>query len=256
MSIKLVNEVREKQPLIHNLTNQVVMNFSANGLLAFGGSPIMAMAEEEAWDIAQLSDGVLINIGTLTEPHLRAMILAGKAANEKGIPVVIDPVGVGATSFRAKAFEQIVSEVQPTAIKGNTGELAHIIGVSVATKGVDSIGEGDNETIAMQVAEKYNTLAIVTGEVDTISYGQEVVKNETGHDLLAKVTGSGCLLGSILTACLSTSGTRFDQAHAATRFYGLAAEKAARLTSVNGPGTFAARFIDALAMDLTQLEER
>ncbi|WP_431802671.1 hydroxyethylthiazole kinase [Halobacillus andaensis] len=255
MTVKLVNEVREKKPLIHNLTNQVVMNFSANGLLAFGGSPIMAMAEEDAADIAQLSNGVLINIGTLTEPHLRAMIIAGKAANEKDIPVVIDPVGVAATSYRTEAFNRIINEVHPAAIKGNAGEMAHLVGINLETKGVDSVGQGDPQMIAKKVASAFNTIAIVTGAVDVISDGEEVVTNEAGHEWLAKVTGSGCLLGSILTACLSTSGSRLDQAYAAVRFYGLAAEKAARHTNVNGPGTFAVRFIDALAMDLTKLEE-
>ncbi|MCP3030913.1 hydroxyethylthiazole kinase [Halobacillus sp. A1] len=254
MAIKLVNEVRETKPLIHNLTNEVVMNFSANGLLAFGGSPIMAMAEEDAADIAQLSDGVLINIGTLTEPHLRAMILAGKAANQKGVPVVIDPVGVAATSYRTEAFQRIIDEVQPTAIKGNAGEMAHLVGITLETKGVDSVGEGDSEEIAKKVAEKYNTIALVTGETDVISDGQEIMTNQAGHEWLGKVTGSGCLLGSILAACLSTSGTRLEQTLAAARFYGLAAERASRHTNVNGPGTFAACFIDALAMDITKLE--
>ncbi|GGF19843.1 hydroxyethylthiazole kinase [Halobacillus andaensis] len=255
MAIKLVNEVREKKPLIHNLTNEVVMNFSANGLLAFGGSPIMAVAEEDSADIAKISNGVLINIGTLTEPHLRAMILAGKAANENGVPVVIDPVGVAATAYRTEAFERIVSEVQPTAIKGNVGEMAHLVGISLETKGVDSIGEGDPQEIAREVAAKYTTIAIVTGEVDVVSDGEEIMTNEAGHEWLAKVTGSGCLLGSIVAACLSTSGTPLEQAYAAVRFYGLAAEKASRHTNVNGPGTFAVRFIDALSMDLTKLEE-
>ncbi|MCP3027316.1 hydroxyethylthiazole kinase [Halobacillus sp. A5] len=255
MTIKLVNEVREKKPLIHNLTNEVVMNFSANGLLSFGASPIMAMAEEDAADIAKLSNGILINIGTLTEPHLRAMILAGKAANEQGVPVVIDPVGVAATPYRTEAFNRIIKEVQPAAIKGNAGEMAHLIGVSLETKGVDSVGKGDTKSIARQVASRFNTIAVVTGEVDVISDGEEAVTNETGHEWMGKVTGSGCLLGSILAACLTTTGTRLEQACAAVRFYGLAAEKAARHTSVNGPGTFAARFIDALAMDLTKLEE-
>ncbi|WP_082232335.1 hydroxyethylthiazole kinase [Halobacillus massiliensis] len=255
MTIKLVNEVRENKPLIHNLTNQVVMNFSANGLLAFGGSPIMAMAVEDAADIARLSDGVLINIGTLTEQHLQAMILAGKAANEKGIPVVIDPVGVGASEFRTEAFKRIINEVKPAAIKGNLGEMAHIIGVSVETKGVDSVGEGNEEEVAKKVSEQFDTLALITGKTDVISDGSEVIRNETGHEWLGRITGSGCLLGSILAACLSTSGSPLDQAHAAVRFYGLAAEKAARHRNVNGPGTFAARFIDALSMDLTKVEE-
>ncbi|WP_163527700.1 hydroxyethylthiazole kinase [Halobacillus ihumii] len=254
MAVNVISNVRMKQPLIHNLTNQVVMNFSANGLLAFGGSPIMAMAKEDAADIANLSDGVLINMGTLTEPQIQAMILAGKAANEKGIPVVIDPVGVAATPFRTQAFNRIIAEVEPAAIKGNAGELAHIVGISLETKGVDSVDSGNPEEIAVKVANEFKSLAIVTGEVDVISDGEETISNETGHSLLSKVTGAGCLLGSIVTACLSTNGTPLQQAYTTVKFYGLAAEWAASKSSVVGPGTFAAHFIDALALELSQLE--
>ncbi|MFD2923680.1 hydroxyethylthiazole kinase [Halobacillus naozhouensis] len=255
MAVNVVSNVRNKQPLIHHLTNQVVMNFSANGLLAFGGSPIMAMAMEDAADMANLSDGVLINMGTLTVPQVQSMILAGKAANKKGIPVVIDPVGVAATPFRTKAFDQIVAEVQPAAIKGNAGELSHLIGIPLKTKGVDSIDSGNPEEIAVKVAQEFDTLAIVTGEVDVISNGEETVFNETGDALLSKVTGAGCLLGSIVTACLSTDGTPLQQAYAAVKFYGLAAEWAASRPGVEGSGTFAACFIDALAMEVSQLED-
>ncbi|UOQ95360.1 hydroxyethylthiazole kinase [Halobacillus shinanisalinarum] len=255
MALDIVSEVREKQPLIHNLTNQVVMNFSANGLLAFGGSPIMAMAKEDAADIANVSDGVLINMGTLTEGQVQAMILAGKAANEKGIPVVIDPVGVAATTFRTEAFQRIAAEVQPTAIKGNAGELAHLVGMPLETKGVDSVDSDNADEIARKVADKFDTIAIVTGKVDVISDGEEMISNQTGHAWLSQVTGAGCLLGSIVTACLSTTGTPLKQAYTAVKFYGLAAEKAASQPGVNGPGTFAAHFIDALTMNLSQLED-
>ena len=246
---EIINLVRKQNPLIHNLTNSVVMNFSANGLLAFGASPIMANAPEDAADVAALSNGVLINIGTLTDSQVTAMIEAGKAANQKGIPVVIDPVGVAATNFRTEAFNRIIEKVKPTAIKGNAGELAHLVGISVETKGVDSVGEGNVEEIARKVAGNYQTISILTGPTDVISDGESVFYNESGHPLLSKVTGSGCLLGSIVTACLSVPGEPLEKALAAVKFYGQAAEKAASSQHVYGPGTFLPHFIDALSVE-------
>ncbi|WP_028784341.1 hydroxyethylthiazole kinase [Thalassobacillus devorans] len=252
--MNVIDEVRHHTPLIHHLTNQVVMNFTANGLLAFGGAPVMAKAEEEAMAMASHADGVLLNIGTVNEAEVPAMIQAGKAANEQGIPVVLDPVGVAATPFRTRVVEQILREVSITAIKGNAAELANLVDISWEMKGVESRGEGDVEEVAEGVARQYNTLAVVTGATDVISSGNLLVKNETGHPLLAKVTGAGCLLGSILTACLTTEGIAEMQALAAVEFYGLAAEYAASDPAVTGSGTFVPKFIDALSFDSSQLQ--
>src|SRR5690625_2385351 len=125
MKQEIINKIRRDNPLIHHLTNQVVMNFTANGLLAFGGSPVMAKSEKEARQIATAADGVLINIGTLTEQELPAMIAAGKAANHQGIPVVLDPVGVSATPFRSESVQKILNQVAITAIKGNSRSEEH-----------------------------------------------------------------------------------------------------------------------------------
>lgn len=256
MNPAVIQSIRENTPLIHHLTNQVVMNFTANGLLAFGGAPIMAKSETEANDMASISDGVLINIGTITEADIPAMILAGKAANEKGIPVVLDPVGVAATPFRTNVVKRILTEVQPTAIKGNAGELAHLAEIPWQTKGVESIGDGNTKEIAQKVAKMYNTTAIVTGKVDTICTGNQIIQNESGHHFLTKITGAGCLLGSIVTACLTTEHSTFEQALTAVHFYGLAAEYAASRPEVHGSGTFLPNFIDALSFEPEDLERR
>ncbi|OZU88884.1 hydroxyethylthiazole kinase [Virgibacillus indicus] len=256
MNSIIINDVRKRSPLIHHLTNQVVMNFTANGLLSFGGTPIMAKAEEEASDMASIADGVLINIGTLKPSELRAMILAGKAANKKGIPVVLDPVGVAATSFRTSAVKEILNEVELTVIKGNAGELAQLVQIPWETKGVESIGDGNAEEIAVKVAKTYQTAAIVTGKTDVICSGETISLNDTGHALLTKITGAGCLLGSILTACLTTKHSIEKQALAAVEFYGLAAEYAASQKEVFGPGSFLPRFIDALSLEIDVFERR
>lgn len=256
MNPLIIKKVREKSPLIHHLTNQVVMNFTANGLLSFGGSPVMAKAEVEARDMASIASGVLINIGTLTSTDLPAMITAGKTANERNIPVVLDPVGVAATVFRETSVKQILKEVKPTVIKGNAGELAHLVHIPWKTKGVDSLGDGDVEAIARKVAEMYDTAAVITGETDIICTEKSLIQNDTGHPILSKITGSGCLLGSILTACLTTDDAMEEQIEAAVHFYGRAAEYAATRPGVNGTGTFIPQFLDALSFEFEQLKRR
>lgn len=256
MNQTILNKIRKANPLIHHLTNQVVMNFTANGLLSFGGSPIMAKAEEEAHHMASISNGVLINIGTLSAADLQAMIIAGKAANERGIPVVLDPVGVAATPFRTAAVNQLLKEIRFTAIKGNAGEMAHLVQIPWETKGVESLGDGNLEEIARQVAETYQTTAIITGKIDVICKEEHILENHTGHPLLTKITGAGCLLGSILTACLTTDDSIENQALTAVNFYGLAAEYAASHPNQSGTGMFVPHFIDALSLTFDVLERK
>ncbi|CDQ41116.1 hydroxyethylthiazole kinase [Virgibacillus salexigens] len=254
MKDSIIQEVKATTPLIHNLTNEVVMNFSANGLLAFGGAPVMAKAKEEVEEMAAAADGVLINIGTTSLTELEAMKLAGKAANKKGIPVVLDPVGVGATSFRQDGVRQLLQAVSFTAIKGNAGEMAQLVDIPWETKGVESVGDGNVEEIAAKVAKLYQTTAIITGKTDVICSNEKMIHNTTGHAWLEKITGAGCLLGSILTACLTTNYSIEEQALTAVQFYGLAAEHAAAQSYVYGPGSFLPAFIDALSLKSEQLE--
>lgn len=254
MKYHIIDEVREKTPLIHHLTNQVVMNFTANGVYAFGAAPIMAKAEEEVFEMASHADGVLLNIGTLLKSDIQSMVLAGKAANQKGIPVVFDPVGVAATPFRSDAVKTILKEVQPTIIKGNAGELAYLVDIPLETKGVESVGDGNTEEIASKVASTFHTTAVLTGKEDIISDGIDVIKNNSGHSILTKVTGTGCLLGSIIAACLTTNGQPMEQAYTATQFYGLAAEFAVSRENVKGSGTFIPQFLDALSTEPEHLE--
>lgn len=243
----VIDRVRNKRPLIHHLTNQVVMNFTANGLLAFGASPIMAKEVTEVEEIAALADGVLINIGTLLERDIEALLLAGKTANEHDIPVVLDPVGVAATRFRLQAVKQLTEAITFTAMKGNAGEMATLVDIPWQTKGVESIDDDLEklEEIAWQVAQTYQTIAVVTGETDVVSDGKQVYVNKHGHPLLTKITGAGCLLGSILTASLSVADDTVFAAYEAITYYGKAAERAA--SKANGPGSFQVYFLDELS---------
>ncbi|WP_281974411.1 hydroxyethylthiazole kinase [Halobacillus litoralis] len=255
MAVNVIRQVRESRPLIHNMTNAVVMNFTANGLLAFGGTPIMSHAMEDAPDVARQSSGLLLNIGTLTEDQVQAMISAGQIANDQGIPVVFDPVGAGATPYRSEVCKRILKHVRPTVIKGNSGELAHLVGIDVETKGVDSVGEADEETIVRKLEEKYRTSVLCTGAVDVLCIEGEIYKNHTGHPVLTQVTGAGCLLGSLLTAALTVEASSMEKGLAVLEHYGKAAERAANQPGVHGPGTFIPHFIDALSFDPEELRK-
>ncbi|MFD1065105.1 hydroxyethylthiazole kinase [Oceanobacillus locisalsi] len=253
MNPDIIQQARNNTPLVHHLTNQVVVNFSANGLLAFGGSPVMAKEMTEVADMAKASDAVVLNIGTVLESEVPAMIAAGKVANQKGIPVVLDPVGVAATPFRQEVIERILKDVRPTVIKGNTGEIASLVDTDIQMRGVDSVGAGNVDDIAEQAGKKWNTAIVITGKTDVIYTDQQLIYNQTGHPLLANITGSGCLLGSVIAACLTTSYPVSEQLHAALCFYGLAAERAAEQPDVKGSGTFLPNFIDALSCAPKQL---
>ncbi|WP_186580690.1 hydroxyethylthiazole kinase [Aquibacillus kalidii] len=241
---RMIDQVRDKQPLVHNITNQVVINFTANGLYALGAAPVMANAVEEAADMASNADALLLNIGTLTSAQVEAMILAGKAANQKGIPVVLDPVGVGATHFRSRAAEKILKEVKVSFIRGNAGEVGHLAGLTSQMRGVDASGESDNKLVAHQAVKTLGVPVIVTGKQDVITDGKTTYVISNGHFLLTKVTGAGCLLSSVVAAFLANSDNYLDAAASAVGFYGVAAEIAAQHT--NAPGSFQVAFLDSL----------
>lgn len=251
---KIIQSVREKNPLIHHLINEVVMNFVANGTLAFGASPVMAKAVEEAADMAKNADAVYLNIGTVKKEDIPAMIAAGNTGNEKGIPVLLDPVGVAATPFRVEAVAQILEDVKPDVIKGNASEIAYLAGIVWEIKGVDSVGNGNVEEAAKIVAEKFDTAVVVTGKTDVIYADGEIQKNSFGHPYLTQVTGGGCLLGSIIASCLTSVAPLKSQLKTAVEFYGRAAEYAAAQPHVKGPGTFMSTFVDALSLDVAMIK--
>ena len=246
ISENLLTKIRQEQPLIHCITNIVVANFQANGLLALGASPVMADAIEEAADIAAVSSATVLNIGTLKQDTVEAIILAGKSAAKHGIPVVLDPVGVGATAFRKQSVSRILKEVDVTLIRCNAGEIAAIAGVQWAAKGVDA-GEGDAdiETIAKQVAQQYNCLVAVSGTVDIVTDGHKSLHITGGHPLMTRVTGVGCLLSSVTGAFLAVANEKpLETVAIALSIYKQAGENAAKLAT--GPGDFAVQFLNTL----------
>ncbi|MCP8615853.1 hydroxyethylthiazole kinase [Salirhabdus salicampi] len=245
---KLIQTVRETKPLVHNITNVVVTNFTANGLLALGASPIMAYAKEEVEDIAQISGALVLNIGTLTTEEVEAMIMAGKSANKHNVPVVFDPVGAGATPYRTEVAQRILKEVNVSILRGNVSEVAVIAGEDVMTKGVDAAEGGNAIEIGKSVASLFECTVVITGEEDVIVDDQciNVVKN--GTPILTKVTGTGCLLSSVIGAFAAVEKDFVKAATAATALYGIAAEKAEENESTNGPGSFQLAFLDQLSL--------
>ena len=202
-----IKQIRNKKPLVHCITNYVVANFTANGLLAIGASPVMADEVTEVEEMVAISNALLINIGTINTRTKEAMLIAGKRANELGIPVVLDPVGVGATSFRQQVVKELLENVRFDLLRCNAGELATIAGISWQAKGVDSgEGEMDVAVVAKHEAKKWNCLVVVTGASDYITDGENEFWVAGGHEQMTEVTGTGCLLSAICTAVLSLEG--------------------------------------------------
>ena len=252
----LITKVREISPLVHNITNNVVTNFTANGLLAAGASPVMAYAREEVADMAQIADALVLNIGTLTKDVVEAMLLAGKAANELEIPVILDPVGAGATPYRTNTARRLLKEVDVQFLRGNAAEIANVAGKKWAIKGVDATeGFGNRESLAMKTATMFGCTVIVTGEVDAISDGIRTIQLANGHPIQTKVTGTGCLLSSLLGAFAAVETDPLLAAYGALAFYGIASETAAEIVG-NRPGSFQIELLNQLAL-LTpaQIEE-
>jgi len=240
-----LTRVRKESPLVHNMTNVVVTNFVANGLLAIGASPVMAYAKEEVADMVRLARALVLNIGTLNETDVEAMLIAGKAANEANIPVVFDPVGAGATAYRTETARRILNEVNISILRGNASEIASVAGEQVRTKGVDAGDvQGDLMHVAKKVARMFHCVVVVTGKNDIVTDGEHVTIVSNGDAMLTKVTGAGCLLSAVLGAFASVGENILESSVAALAYYGIAAEKAAKQTQA--PGSFQLAFLNAL----------
>jgi hydroxyethylthiazole kinase len=239
--------LRTRKPLVHQITNYVVMNETANATLALGAFPVMAHAREEVEEMVSLAGALVLNIGTLSPHWIDAMIAAGRAANAAGTPVVLDPVGAGATRYRTESTERLLDEVEVTVLRGNVGEVATLVGVAAEVRGVESIGTGDDAAeLAERAAHKLGVVASVTGVVDHVSDGEHSLAVANGHELLASVTGTGCM-SSAITGCFLAAkpAAPLEAAAEALAAFGVAAEDAAR--GARGPGTFHVNLYDALA---------
>jgi len=237
--------LRENKPLIHNITNFVVMNYTANALLAMGASPVMAHAINEVEEMVSFAGALVLNIGTLTDDWVAAMIKAGKKATNLDTPIILDPVGSGATALRTAAAKKIIDQTRISVIRGNASEILSLRDENSKTKGVDSIHSVDEAaaTAAILARELGTTLAI-TGAVDLVTDGRRVVRVANGHRLMGFVTGTGCTATAAIGAFLSVDEDPLTAAATALAFFGVAGEIAAEAAAA--PGSFMIQLLDAL----------
>lgn len=247
----MIAVVRERCPLVHAITNYVTVNDVANSILAIGASPIMSDDISDVEDIVSISQALVINIGTLNERTIRSMIAAGRKANELSIPVVLDPVGAGASGFRNSTTDKLLDAIAFTVIRGNLSEMAYIDGRVSGTKGVDSSmteKDADPAAIAASVSERTGAVAAITGRVDTVARDGRIARISSGCAEMGRITGTGCMLSGIIGGFVGTGEDPFmatSEAIAAMGAAGLIAyEKAGNV----GTGSFRVALIDALSM--------
>jgi hydroxyethylthiazole kinase len=248
--------IRDRAPLVHNITNYVAMNFSANALLAIGASPVMAHAIEEAAEMAGQAMSLVLNIGTPSPRWVAAMIKAGKEARRRKIPVVVDPVGSGATGFRTTTARMLLREVRPTIVRGNASEILSLVRKGAGTKGVDSAAtpcQAQRESSAL--SRRAGCCVSVSGPQDAIFGNGCSAWVRNGHPIMARVTGMGCTATAVTAAFAAVNPSPFFAAVHAMAVMGVAGEIAAE--KCPGPGTFTTAFLDKLySIDISDLSRR
>ncbi|MGZ3595642.1 MAG: hydroxyethylthiazole kinase [Syntrophales bacterium] len=240
-----VKKIKENSPVIHNITNYVVMNNTANALLAIGASPVMAHAEEEVEEMVNIAGALVINIGTLSPHWIRAMLLAVEQAKKMNIPIILDPVGAGATAYRTNTARELIQEAPPAIIRGNASEIMALTEKDAKTKGVESTASSHSTVdIARRLNRTYGSVICVSGETDYIVYGDDVTKVINGHPMMTKVTGMGCIATAICGAFAAVNETFAEATVQAMAVMGMAGEIAVK--DAAGPGMLQVRFLDAL----------
>ena len=240
-----LEEVRRKAPLVHNITNYVVMNLTANALLAVGASPVMAHAPEEVEAMVNIASALVINIGTLSEHWVEAMFKAASQAEKKGIPIIYDPVGAGATPYRTRTIRALIGASAPAIVRGNASEIMAIADDHAKTKGVDSAAATDTALASARcLSEKQNCVVCVSGETDYIIAPKSLTMIKNGHALMPKVTGLGCTASALCGAFAAVNPDYLAATTAAMAVMGIAGEIAA--AKARGPASMQMEFLDAL----------
>jgi hydroxyethylthiazole kinase len=239
------DNMKKKKPLVYHITNAVAISEEAHLALAIGARPVMAFSPEESSDMCGIADSLLLNIGTPSIEELYTMKKALRKANEKGIPVLLDPVGYGATKFRNEVVQDLLNSGSFMVIKGNLGEIASLSGIKNAVSGVDSILKDPNivREIVCDLSKKYGAIIIATGEEDIISDGKVVYKTIGGSKLLSYITGSGCMVGTIITSTIAINNN-IDACISGLLAMKISAEKAE--IGSNGPASFKIKLFDEL----------
>jgi hydroxyethylthiazole kinase len=242
----LLAELRSKRPLVHHITNYVTVNDCANITLCIGAAPVMAEAPEEAGEMVAMADALVLNIGTLTGQLVGVMLEAGRRANECDIPVILDPVGAGATRMRTDASLLLLERLEIAVLKGNAGEIGVLAGAGGKVRGVDSQGSGgDARAIAQAFAEDEGITVVVSGATDIVTDGARVLLVDNGHEMMGRLSGTGCMAASLAGAFAAVSDDYVLSSAAALAAFGLAGEKAAPHAA--GPYSFRTALFDELA---------
>ncbi|MFO8002021.1 MAG: hydroxyethylthiazole kinase [Marinilabilia sp.] len=245
-------QLREQSPLVHNITNYVAMNNTANALLSIGASPVMAHAPEEMEAMAGIASALVLNIGTLSKEWIDGMLIAGKTASNRGIPVVLDPVGAGATPYRTQSCHRIIGECHPSIIRGNASEIMALISSDVKTKGVDSTESSEKALeLAKTLAKETGTVVSISGPKDLITDGNDVISIHNHVPLMPKITGMGCTASSLTGAFAATGDDNMSSAAVAMAIMAVAGEMA--VMAAQGPGSFQMHFLDSL-YNMTDLD--
>jgi hydroxyethylthiazole kinase len=245
---RLLEKVRKTSPLVHNITNFVVMNSSANILLAVGASPVMAHSLDEVEEMTSLANALVLNIGTLDKAWVESMILAAKTANSKNIPVILDPVGAGATKLRTEMTRKILNEADISVLRGNASEIFSLISNEIKTRGVDSslLLNQEMTEAAKKIALQMNCIISISGKEDMITDGTRVFGISNGQPIMTRVTGIGCGLSAVVGAfCACADEELLPAVAGAHGFYGLCGDLA--YETAKGPGSFFVQFIDLLS---------
>ena len=260
----VLENVRKKCPLIHNITNYVTANDCANVVLACGASPIMADEKDEVADITAICAGLNINMGTISKPKIESMLIAGKKANELHHPIVLDPVGVGISKLRRDTAMQFLQEIQFTVIRGNVSEIKKLalgIGTEKGVDAADCITEENMDEIvafAKVFAKETEAIVVLTGAVDIVADGQKAYCIRNGHPMMSSITGTGCQLSAMIAAYISANPENlFIAVVAAVSAMGYAGEIAyARLSELDGNATYRTHIIDAIYNMTTEMLEK
>ena len=253
---KSVEMIRQKAPVVHNITNYVAMNNTANALLALGASPVMAHAQEEVEEMVNISSALVINIGTLSKPWIYSMLKALGQARRNNISIILDPVGAGATTYRTQTARELISRHPPTIIRGNASEIMALSDDKSKTKGVDSAHASDTAiSTAQKLSETCKCVVCVSGQTDYIVQSKQIMKVKNGHPLMTKVTGLGCTASALCGAFAAVEKSSFVATVKAMAVMGIAGEMAA--AQALGPGSLQTHFLDCLyGLSETDISQR
>ena len=242
----LIDEIRAKLPLIHHITNSVTINDCANVTLSIGAAPVMAEAPEEVEEMVSRADALVLNLGTLSRHQVNSMLRAGRAANTCDIPVILDPVGAGATRMRTESARLLIKRVRISVLKGNAGEIGALANAGGRVRGVDSRGlDGDPLDIGKEFARESGLTVVISGAKDIVTDGIRSAIVENGHAMMGKLSGTGCMAASLVAAFAAVCSDHVTSSTAALAAFGIAGERAAQKTS--GPYSFRTALMDEVA---------